>query len=133
MNRDICSAITPEKSTDAVVNALASQLGDVDARAILFFCSHQHDGAAISGQLRKRYPKAEVIGCTTAGELTNTSSLTGAVSALALGPGKVKRAAGALAKFGSSVDGGVKAAVRSMNDALKADVRELDASKHVGI
>jgi hypothetical protein len=133
MSSDIRSAITQEKATDAVVNALASQLGSLDAKAVLFFCSHQHDGAAISLQLKKRYPQAEVIGCTTAGELTNTSSLTGGVSALALGPGKVKRAAGALAKFGTSVDNGVKTAIRSMSEALKADVRELDAASHVGI
>jgi len=133
MSSDIRSALTLEKAPEAVAKALVAQLQGLDAKAIVFFCSHQHDGAAISGLLRKQFPQAEVIGCTTAGEFTHQATHTGAVSALGLGGAKVKRAVGALANFAGSVDVGVKAAVRKLNDGLKADLRELDATRHVGV
>jgi hypothetical protein len=133
MATDLACAITSERATPAVVDALSKQLGGISARAVLFFCSHQHDGAAISSELKKRYPEAEVVGCTTAGELTNTASQTGSVSAIAFGGGKIKRAAGALAKFDRSVDEGMRTALGSMGKALSVDLREVDPKKYVGV
>ncbi len=133
LGQGIRSAFTHEKNANAVVDALAAQFGDTQPKAIVFFCSHHHDGAAISGALKKRYGAADVIGCTTAGEFNDSRTGTDGVSAIALGGEKVKRAAGALAKFGGSVDGGVKEALGRIGQSLGLDPREADPKQFVGI
>ena len=55
MSRDVSSAFSDERDSAAAAGAIASQIGDIDARAIVFFCQIFHDGAAISRALRTRY------------------------------------------------------------------------------
>ena len=71
-------------------------------------------------------PNAQVIGCTTAGEFTEQSSGTGSVSLLALGKGKVARAAAALARFDGDVAAGIARAAEELERALDLNLREAD-------
>jgi len=133
MNDAISSAHTTERDAVAVVAGLAAKLTVASPVAVLFFASHEHDGAAISAGLRAKYPSAEVIGCTTAGELTEGVSATGGVSALAIGRDKARRASAALARFGSSTGEGIRSATAEIATHLEIDLRDADPNRYVGI
>jgi hypothetical protein len=131
--RDIASARSTRLEAEEAAAELASQWGGLAPRAIFFFCSPRHDGARLSAALRARYPQAEVLGCTTAGEFTQESSGVDSVTALALGAGKVRRCAGVLARFEGGVAAGVQSAVKRLGEALGVSLREADPSRYVGV
>ncbi len=151
MSEPALTAFTLERAAAAAAADLAAQLGGGDARAILFFCSHEHDGAALSGLLRERFPGAEVIGCTTAGAFVTDQGAEAGVSALRLPPDKVGACASALARFndgGSArrsaerspqtpVNGGVEEGIRAAGERLAAalgkPLEALDPAHHVGV
>ena len=127
------SAWTQQRDARLAAAELAEQFGLVNPKAILFFCSHHHDGKTLSGTLRERYPGAEVIGCTTAGEFTDREHGSSSVSALALGSDKVLRCAGALAPCAQGTAPGVKAAMDRIATTLKIEPRALDPKRYVGV
>jgi hypothetical protein len=133
MAKDIKSAHTSERNEQVAVADLAAQLGGESPVAIVFFAAHTYDGAVLSRELLRAFPAAAVIGCTTAGELTHQVSQTGSVSLLALGPTKVKRAAGALARFNEGVGVGVKQATDTLGSSLELDLRNADPKRYVGV
>lgn len=133
MNRDkLKSAFSTHRQPREVVDTLVRQLGDIQPSAVLFFASHHHDGAAISRLLKERYPSAEVLGCTTAGEFTQAHHGVDSVSALALGRGLVKRCSAALAQTSHGVPSGVQTATQQLAKTF-GDLRQLDPLRHVGI
>ena len=78
------SAFTAHLDASAAAEDLLDQLGPDAPCAVLFFCSWQHDGAALSAALRERWPGTSVIGCTTAGAFTESDESADGVSAFAL-------------------------------------------------
>jgi hypothetical protein len=127
------SAFTQEADTVAAAEALATKLRGADARAVVFFCTHHHDGAALSRILREKLNGAEVIGCTHAGGFTEGQQATSAVVALAL-PGRSVAGVGAtLARFDRGVDAGVAAAAARLGAAAGKPLSELDPARWVGI
>lgn len=133
MARDICSAHTRQQDVSRAADELISQLAGEDPVAIAFFAAHTYDGAALSGMLGRAFPKAQVIGCSTAGEITQRASCVGSVSLLALGPSKVRRAAAVLARFDDGVEDGVQRAMAAMSKALDVDLRTADPERYVGV
>ncbi|HEX7479919.1 MAG TPA: FIST N-terminal domain-containing protein [Polyangiales bacterium] len=133
MASDIASAYTRLLEVNAAAGELIAQLSDVEPVAISFFASHHHDGAALSARLRQVFPRAAVIGCTTAGELTQEAWLSGSVSALALGRGKVRAAAAALARFDQGVAAGIASAGEQLSTAMALELRQADPCRYVGV
>ena len=124
---------------DAVPAAadLAEQFRGLDARVIVFFASPQHDGVALSGALRLRFPEAQVVGCSTAGEFTEHAFSVGGVSALALTGEKVLKCAVAFVKGGGAslpqAREAVSNAAAEVARGLGTPLRELDPKRHVGV
>jgi hypothetical protein len=133
MGRDIVSARSTQLDSEKAAAELSKSFDGLEAKAIVFFCSHKHDGMKISAALRRTYPKAEVIGCTTAGEFTNDAHGVESVSAVALGGAKVKRCVAGIAKFEGGVRAGLDKVATYFSNTLKADLRQLDAKRYVGI
>lgn len=133
MANDIRSAHTDLVDSSTAASSLIEQLRDERPVAIVFFASHRHDGVLLSARLKHAFPSATVIGCTTAGELTQSVSATGTVSLLALGAGKVRRAAGALAHFEGSVAEGIGTATDALSRELDVNLRNADPKRYVGI
>ena len=127
------SAHTSLAGSAVAAEDLAAQLAAADPRAIVFFCSAAHDGAAISGALRERFPRAEVIGCTTAGEFTERARGETGVSAMALGGERVASCAARLARFDGGVQPAIQGAADGIGRALGVDLRTADPSRYVGI
>lgn len=135
MARDVICAHTALAETPAALAELKDKLADIDPVAILFFASANHDGPALQRELKAFAPKAEVIGCTTGGEFTETAYTQGGVAVMALSSAKVKRCAAAIAEYdkGQPVEDAVHAAARTMATKLGVDLRELDPEKWVGV
>lgn len=133
---DVLCAHSSEKETAAALAELAPQVASVaDAKAVLFFCSANHDGLAIHAKLKELAPGAEILGCTTSGEFTHQEYSQGGVVIMALGAAKVRRCAAALAEFdkGQSVEEAIHAAARDIGRRLSVDLRELDPTNWVGV
>ncbi|MBD0319691.1 MAG: FIST C-terminal domain-containing protein [Gemmatimonadetes bacterium] len=127
------SAHTAHAGTAEAAEDLASQLAAADPRVIVFFCSAAHDGAALSGALWERFPHAEVIGCTTAGEFTERARGESGVSAMALGGERVVACSARLARFEGGVQGAIQAAADEIAGDLGVDLRTADPSRFAGV
>lgn len=125
--------MTDRREAGDAAHHLAEQFGAGDPRAIVFFCSHHYDGAVLSAALRKHYPAAEVIGCTTAGEFTDRERGQGGVSALALGADRVRSCAASLARFEGGVNPGIRSATDQIAAKLGFDLRDADPRRYVGL
>lgn len=132
MSSGLKSGYSASRDASAVAHELGDQLQEVTPRAIVFFCSHHHDGAAISAALRKRFVEAEVIGCTTAGEFTQGQYGVNGVSAMAFGGEVLRRCSGALLRAQDGVEAGARAAGEKLSRGF-GDLRQLDPAKCVGV
>lgn len=130
-------AFSAAHDTAGAARDLLAQLGDRAYDAVVVFAAHTLDGAAITAAVRARHPRAEVVGCTTAGEFGAGQTGEGGASAFGLPVGTAVRAAGALAEIGGAgahaVEAGVRAAVDELEAALGAPLRALDPARHVGV
>lgn len=126
------SAWTTDSDAAAAANALSQQIGEASPSAVLFFATPDHDGEALSAALRERFD-CPVIGCTTAGELSDHAVNERGVTAIAFGPDKVVRAAATAIEFGDDVGGEVRAGVQRLARELNIDVRQVDSRRYVGI
>ncbi|MBE7553362.1 MAG: FIST C-terminal domain-containing protein [Anaerolineales bacterium] len=72
-----------ETSPERNAADLAAQLSGFSARFILFFASSNFEPAALGTAMQKQFPTAEIIGCTTAGELAAGKMLKDSVAAMA--------------------------------------------------
>jgi hypothetical protein len=133
MSSGLKSAVSTQAKTTDVLDELTRAFTDVSPRAIIFFAGQGHDGAALARGLRSRFSACEVLGCTTAGEFTQERTGVGGVTALALGPTKVRRCAGALADFSGGVEPGILAATSRMAKALEVELRALEPHRYVGV
>lgn len=132
MTRHILSASSANASTESAVAEIVAQLEGLKPALIVFFTSTAHDGVAITEGLKKFAPNAAITGCSTAGEFTDKTYTTGAISVLAFSSEKVKRVATAMATYESGVEAGVLEATRKLSQQFGADLRELDPKTHVG-
>ncbi len=114
------------------VEDLFSQLGEIDPAAIFIFNSIKQDGSELAERFDSRWPKAEIVGCSTAGEISDKRSGLDGVSVLALERTVVGKCTAAIADFSSGIDQGVEEAIRSI-EATTGPLRELDPKRWVGI
>ncbi len=113
---------------------IASQVGAVDPSMIAFFCAHTLDGAEVSTALADRFPGAEVIGCTTAGEFTESHNGLGGTTALVFPRSVVPVVSSAVASFdGADVQSAVNGALARIEEHLETGLRALDPAHHVGV
>jgi hypothetical protein len=116
-----------------VVAQLESQLQGTAPTAIIVFSSVAHDEKAVSGVITKRWPRAQLIGCTTAGEFVERDGSVGGVSAMALPATVARTAHAAIAHFDAGVEAGIRAGVARLARSVGADLRTLDPARYVGI
>ena len=133
MTQDICSAHSDRADTRTAAADLVAKLRDQDPSAIVFFCGPRHDGVLLCRELMLAFPRAQVIGCTTAGEFTGEISRLDSVSLLALGARKVRRAAAAIAHFERGVERGILAATNEIEKKLEVNLRSVDPTRYVGV
>ena len=128
------SAFTPHLDAADAARDLLAQFGAEPPCTVVFFCSWQHDGAALSAHLRGAWPGTSVIGCTTAGAFTESEESADGVSAFALGSDQVRRSAVALAPYADAPPGdAVARAMDGIAAHLGLDLRTAMPDRYVGV
>ena len=128
------SAFTARLDAEGAARDLVDQIGTDAPCAVIFFCSWQHDGAALSAALREAWGSTSVIGCTTAGAFTEAEESADGVSAFAFGSDVVRRCGVALADYASVAPGeAVAAAMAQISGHLDLDLRTATPDRYVGI
>ena len=128
------SAWTQSTSTQQVVDDIVEQFGaDVDPGVVMVFLTSDADGAKVTALLSDRWPGAEVLGCTTAGEFNDTRTGHGGASALALPARIVKRAVAEIAGFRQGTVEGIDAAVERVESRLGSCLRDLSPTTCIGL
>jgi hypothetical protein len=126
-----CQSTLPDDARAA--DDLLDQLGSKEHKIVFAFAARSRDQAALHRALRERLPKTtQLVGASTAGEVTNRGYSSGSVVLGALsgdfdaGVGIGKNLAGNAAAAGSQ-------AVEAAANALGERVARLDPRKHVGV
>jgi hypothetical protein len=133
MPNDFVSASSDHPSDADAAAHLAAQLEVADPSAILAFFGPERDGRALVRGLRERFPGAEVIGCTAAGQFTDKVYDVGGAAAMAISRRSVPRAFAALAPFEKDVDEGVRMAAADIARRLGARLDECEPTTYVGL
>jgi hypothetical protein len=115
-----------------LVVALRRDLGSHHPVAVIYFASSRYHPEDLAGPLSSCFPGTAVLGCSTAGEFTDSVNATGGISAVALPTGVLRHAVAALGDLERDVEAGTIAAVREIETRWGAQLRELDPSRHVG-
>lgn len=76
-------AYSTEPSPRKNVADLAAQFSGLSPRFIVFFASSSFEPATLGAAMQLQFPMADIIGCTTAGELVNEKVLRNSVVAMA--------------------------------------------------
>src|SRR5689334_1617059 len=76
--------VDPDTAVQDVLKECAASLGDVVPDAGLLFCSFDTDAAAALAGVRRRYPDIELVGSTSAGEMSSVLGFQEDSVALAL-------------------------------------------------
>lgn len=131
------SAHSQARDTRAAAAELITQfdakLAGAAPTAIIAFWSAAHDGKKLVAALNERYPSAQLLGCSSAGEFNERSDTVGGVSAIALPGSTVRAAHGALASFDKGVDVGIRTAAQKLAKKVGGDLRSLDPKRYVGV
>lgn len=121
-----------QDAVPALVATLRGGLGSGSAAAVLYFASSAYHPQDLAGPLVDAFPDAAVIGCSTAGEFTDTVTSVGGISAVAIPHGIVGGAIATLGDLSGDVEAGIGDAIGRIEAELRAPLRDLDPAEHVG-
>lgn len=129
------SAHSPAGDARTVAENLAVQLSTAgaDPGLVVVFAWPHLDGPGIATELRCLMPETRVVGCSAAGEFTESAIGHGEVSALALPRETVPRVATALVDWSTGATQDVAAAARDLEEQIGVPLRDLDPDRHVGV
>lgn len=116
-----------------IIAQLEAQLVGASPTAVIVFCSAAHDDALLAATIGERYPRAQVIGCTTAGEFAEREGSVGGVSAIALPATTVRAAYATLARFDRGAEAGIRDGMARLGNMIGEEPRMLDPKRWVGL
>lgn len=76
--------MSPSLDPEQAASDLHRALNDAQLRLVVFYCPSDYDLPALATAMKARFGDANVIGCTTAGEITPQGYLTGSVTGFSL-------------------------------------------------
>ena len=116
-----------------IISQFDEQLKGAAPTAAFVFLSAAHDGPTLISAVRTRYPKAQVVGCTTAGEFVEREGSVGGVAAMALPATTARAAYGVVAHFERGVEAGILDAAKKLGRMAGSDLKSLDPKRWVGV
>jgi hypothetical protein len=81
---NVKSGYTEAINVSTAVSELVSQIKQPDLKLIAFFASNSYDFTALSKEMKDKFPTTEIIGCTTAGELSKRGFTDNSIVALGI-------------------------------------------------
>lgn len=82
--QNIVSGVSEKEQAEAAVDELICCFGNITPEAVLFFVSSHHDIEKIGNAISSHYQGVQVIGCTTAGEISERGCLRHSLCGFAL-------------------------------------------------
>ncbi len=131
----ITTACSTKAATPEAVGEVKAQLGPIDAKMVVFFASTIHGPAIVSRAMQDAFPKALVVGSSTAGELVTGRMLKNSLVAMAWSPEAIADVAlEVVADLGlGPVDGKITDAFASFERHYNHSMLDMDFSKYVGM
>ncbi len=83
-SRTIRTGFSQSAEPAIAVAELHAALAHPDAALVMFFCSVAYDMAALAAEFSRQFAGMEVIGCTTAGEITPLGYMDGSLTGFSL-------------------------------------------------
>lgn len=80
----LASARTSEVDAERAAEAICNQFGVMTPKLVTFFASHDRDHRALNRALRRRLPRARLVGASTSGEIDRDGVHSGSIVASAL-------------------------------------------------
>lgn len=127
------SAFSAEKDSQLAAREITSKLTATDAALVVFFAHIDHDGVVIGDALRKAFPQASVIGCSSNGSFADGGNGQHAVSALVIERAVAPTCATDLARIDGGVDIGISASAERLSRKLGRPLRDMPYDTTVGI
>ena len=116
-----------------IVADLTASIPTETTRFLCVFFSARHPANDLAQALKTAYPDTTVIGCTTAGELSDHGFTEQGVSALGMDDRIVKRMAVATAERCQSDPKAVQQALQQLSNSLQVDLDQVDPARYLGL
>lgn len=84
LGRDIRRGYSPHPDPTVAVEELYDAIAQAAPGLVVFFCSSSYDLEILGTEIRRRFGKAPVIGCTTAGEITPAGYMDGSITGFSM-------------------------------------------------
>ncbi|KLK87393.1 hypothetical protein SZ63_10945 [Methanoculleus sediminis] len=125
-------ASTAASSIERAVDDIIKQCGGISPNTVLFFASSRYDPASISRAMHDAFSGAQVIGCSTAGEIVSGRVMKDSIVAMAFDDRTIESVACSVVTDVASPDS-LADAVRDLEEKIGTPLRDLDFQKYVGI
>lgn len=123
---------TQPDSADAA-ETLVQGLAGSDPRLIVFFAAISHDGGVLGRALVQRFPKAQVVGCSSNGEFCDRGFGQGGAVAIAIGADRIGNCVAEMADVSGDIEKGIRAAAERMAQKLGQSIATLSPEKYAGL
>jgi hypothetical protein len=127
------SAATTAADIAGAVRDLKAQIHPETTALLFAYFSTQYPASEFAAALKAAYPTTTIVGCTTAGELTDKGFTEKGVGALGLDKSVVAGLSVAVAENCNGDAGPIKAALKKLGADLKVDVAAVDPQRYLGI
>ncbi|MBN1188353.1 MAG: FIST C-terminal domain-containing protein [Dehalococcoidales bacterium] len=125
-------AYSVQEAVNENIAEIKKKTGDIDSRLVVFFASSKYDLEQVGAGLEKEYPGAEVIGCTTSGEITSGLMLKNSVVAAVLDAGTISDAAVAMVE-GIKEQDNLEKSLAVLEKHYGRKLSAMDVGEYVGI
>jgi hypothetical protein len=120
------------KSVSEIADSIKKQFGDLNPKLVIYFSSPAISHDELSQKLKEHFSQAELIGCTTSGEIISGKMLKESVVAMALSSGIIDDVKVAVIK-NIKEENNVEKVFKEFEDYFKIPMSALDFKKYVGI
>lgn len=129
---NIKTAFSTKDTVDESVNDICRQFDLFDAELVLFFASTKYAPESVSKKMQDAFPMAQVLGCSTAGEITSGKMLENSMVAMAFNGQAVKDAKIEIVENPQD-ESSVRKAFASFESYFNEPMSDMDPGKYVGI
>lgn len=127
------SASSAAATIPEIVSDLTARIPTDTTRLLSVFFSARHPANDLAQALKTAYPEATIIGCTTAGELSDQGFTEQGVSAIGMDDQIVKRIAVGTAQRCTTDADAIPKALKSLASELDVNLDQLDPAKYLGL
>jgi len=128
----VITASTTASSVEQAINEIREQCSGISPRLVLFFASSRYDPASVSRAMHDAFSGAQVLGCSTAGEIISGRVMKDSIVAMAFDERTIEGATCSVVTDVTSPDS-LADAVRGLEEEIGTPLRELDFQRYVGV